>query len=88
MIGKGEVNIGASKGLRIKSSKIPGLIVESPSCRAFTFMISFFGSTSSVSKGSFGVDYVCLPLEAITEIVDLPQWSHHNGVSRCIVEIL
>jgi hypothetical protein len=49
--------------------------------------MTFSGSASGVSKGSCGVDLMCLPLEATTEIVDSSQWSHHSGVTRCTVAI-
>jgi hypothetical protein len=52
-----------------------------PSRERFPFWIILFGSTSGVSRGSCGVDLVCLPLEATTETVESPgaRYAIFNG---------
>jgi hypothetical protein len=63
--------------------KLPGSTVEVSPSKAFPFLIITFGSTSSVARGNYGWDCVCLPLEATTKKIGSPQWIHHNGVTRC-----
>jgi hypothetical protein len=56
-----------------------------PSQRSFLLLIIFSRSVSGVVKGSYGVDLVCLPLEATAKTMELPvdftQWNHHSGVA-------
>jgi hypothetical protein len=67
--------------------KLLGSTVEATPSEAFPFLIITSGSASGVTRGSCGWDRVCLPLEATTKTTGSPQWSHHNGVTRCTVAI-
>jgi len=91
IIGEWEASIRVSKGGQWKLLEILGSTTKVPSRGAFPFLKIFSRSTLGVAKGSYGVDLVCFPLEAIAEIVespvDLHQWIHQSGVTRCTVAI-
>jgi len=72
--GKWETTIGNAIGEERKLPESLGLVVELPSWRVLCLLIIFSGSALGVARGSCGVDLVCLPLEAITETMESPQW--------------
>jgi hypothetical protein len=66
---------------------LPSLVVIASPSEAFPFPRTTSRSVSGVARGSCGWDRVCLPLKATIDTTGSPQWSRHNGVTRCIVEI-
>jgi hypothetical protein len=81
-------NRGGENGVPIEGDgELPGLAVETSPSEAFPFLRTTSGSVSGVARGNCGWDHMCLPLKATINIEGSPQWSHHNGFARCIVEI-
>jgi hypothetical protein len=62
-------------------------VAEASPSEAFPFLRTTSGSVSGVARGSYGWDRMCLPLKATINMAGLPQWSRHNGVTRCVVAI-
>jgi hypothetical protein len=73
--------------LQKEMDRLPGsAMIASPS-EAFPFLRTTSRSVFGVARGSCGWDRVCLPLKATIDMAGSPQWSRHNGVTRCTVAI-